>query len=318
LGLVLLLVFQLATDYSLQFLLAGAREAERRSASAHKIIAVEELALIALGPKGVALISVSGVMLMAAACVICIILISQFSEKLSFLKKTSSLTLVALGVSTLVVIHHYCFATETAAHIKMAVPSLAYKAASIQCFAFICHFNLLPIMAEMDPAQQHKAPMIIRGSMFAVGLIYGLFGALGYLLLGDEVDDNILLSEEFSDTLGVLACVLLLLGNLFKYPLMCLPLLDSALKLVNVEPANGRRGRRFVQMACLNGTLWVLVVLLKNLTAAFSILGATCGPSIAFIFPGLVYAKLVDPLPGYAMVVFGIGVCIICFAAFFE
>ena len=60
--------------------------------------------------------------------------------------------------------------------------------------------------------------------------------------------------------------------------LMCLPLLDSALKLVNVEPANGRWGRRFVQMACLNGTLWVLVVLLKNLTAAFSILGHTLGP----------------------------------------
>jgi amino acid permease len=362
LGLGLLLLFQIVTGLSLQFLLAAAREAERRTGATEKITVIEELAYVALGPAGARMMNVIMVTKMLGTCIVSIIIMSQFTEKLisraypeligpdnpeafamiallcivavfpltlleklSLLKNSSSMVLVAVFFSMLVVVQHFICDIGTAKTTDVelwANPSMAYKAVAIQSFAFTCQYSLLPIMAEMHDADQHKGPVIIHTSLTGVMGIYAVFGALGYLLLGNQVSDNILLSSEFNDVFGMAACVMLLVGNLCKYPIMCVPLYDSLMKFFGVAaiPAGspGRKRRRFVVMSILSVVVWLTVVLLKNLTAAFTLLGATCGPVISFIFPGLVYAKLVNPITGYAMVMFGLGVGITCLVAFFD
>lgn len=155
--------------------------------------------------------------------------------------------------------------------------------------------------AELDEESKKSMRWIIRVSIMGVVLaVYILFGIVGYLTAGNEfwveVDgrykyDSILVIEEYKSsdamTVGLFAVAA---TNLFKFPLLLLPLRSCFNQLflpgVSISPL-----QRTFETAAILLFVYAATVALSTLTMTMEIVGITSGPFICFILPGLFYWK---------------------------
>jgi len=109
----------------------------------------------------------------------------------------------------------------------------ALLAIPVMAGAFVCHFNVLPMHAELKRPTYNRVMRVINQTFTLVALGYISIGLVGFLPLGREVCDNILLNYSANDMLVnagrlALSCTLTL-----SYPNLILPCRTTLVRLIN-------------------------------------------------------------------------------------
>ena len=109
--------------------------------------------------------------------------------------------------------------------------------------AFMCHFNVLPMHAELQKPTYDRMMRVINMTMGSVACAYVGVGVVGYLPLGREVCDNILLNYSSNDPLVNVGRLALASTLFLSYPLLVLPCRQTVARLVLLATAPAARAR---------------------------------------------------------------------------
>jgi len=178
------------------------------------------------------------------------------------------------------------------------------KSIPIVLFALQSHIVAPSVYKEMKPEIKSVKNASI-GMVFAylmVGSCYMLTGIFGYTQFGNGVDGDLLktstvLSQSKGDVLVAVingARVFIALGSLCSFPLNHFPGRSALLNLaVPGKPLESLPKWAFY----LEATLFVavcygLAVAVPQISYVFSIMGATCGTAVMFIFPAMLHLNL--------------------------
>lgn len=164
---------------------------------------------------------------------------------------------------------------------------------SIVSVSYLCHFNMLPVRAELKRPTPVRVQRIVRTTMGTAFVLYTLVGVFGYITFGNITMSNILRNNwpphDILITCGRLALTLTLL---MSFPLLthpCRATIDTLL-FKGTPLTTFRLVVETVTMVVLS---YCLSIVIPNVTYIWSFMGATVAVMIAFIMPSAFYLKII-------------------------
>jgi amino acid permease len=167
-----------------------------------------------------------------------------------------------------------------------------FRAFPVALFAFSCQMNLFPIIAEMRSDVRPKARWVVATGFLVCGVIYFLVALFGYLLFGDDVEDNLIQSIA---TVSGSPIVPVLIAYTFvivtSYPVVNF---STRLSVINIA----WRDHKTVHMR-----EWIVTVITFILAVVLAVSGISLGfilaltgslttAPLSMIFPAVFYIKL--------------------------
>jgi len=176
--------------------------------------------------------------------------------------------------------------------------------------AYVCQFNIFKIDRELKPEAKAKIGQVIRIAIPGIATsAYITGGLIGYCMFGAAVKNDLL--EEFNHDVSMTVARLMLAAcNMFKIPLMIIPMRTSiaeALKLP--ESVTKSLWGRVLMCASINAIVYIVAYNLESLSKALGLLGCTAGVLIAFIMPGLLRLKYLQMTGGRAIPLTVVSTC---------
>eukprot|EP00736_Rhodelphis_marinus_P005580 Rmarinus@m.12621 len=188
------------------------------------------------------------------------------------------------------------------------------SAISIFVFGFTCHQNIFVIYNELKTPSLRRMDIVMALSVFSVFILYSTVAMFGYLTFGEEVEANVLDSYPSDNvvTIGRLAVALLVI---FSFPLQSHAARNSILQmyaifrkqtyeadlsnpLVEEEGAHAKLALRTWDKNYWAATAIVVLfpygiaMAVSDLGVILSLVGATGGASLCYIFPAIFYLEL--------------------------
>ncbi|CAM9210395.1 unnamed protein product [Phaeothamnion confervicola] len=116
--------------------------------------------------------------------------------------------------------------------------------------AFVCHFNVLPVHGELARPTRRRLHRMVHWTMAVVTVFYGVVSVSGYVygVCTGHVGDNILNSFPDDDVFVNLGRVGLIMTILVSFPLMVVPCRDTILRVL--LPAGGASGNSSENGGC--------------------------------------------------------------------
>jgi len=158
---------------------------------------------------------------------------------------------------------------------------------SIFNFAYVLHFNVVPLYQELEGASVERMVRVVRLVVVVTTCIYLVVGCSGLLLYEEDTQSNVLLN--FDTTVAyMLARGAVCFAVVFAFPLIFFPLRVTIhnlaillLKLRHVEP------KAVLIPECLTilGVVFTVAVAVPNLGVVFSVTGGTSVVCIVYLFP---------------------------------
>lgn len=217
----------------------------------------------------------------------------SIQKSINVLRYTSFLALACIGYFFVCLVVEFC----KDPHIDHSVsavgpPGKIMDGLPIMFSAFLCQFNIFKIdheLREQDRTKITKVILIAVPGMAAT--IYVCGGLIGYFLLGATVANNILKDFE-GDLKFTIARGMLSLTNMFKVPLLMIPLRESVIEMIGLDKEVWNQfGRRFLMTLLMNSLCFLLACLLESLSKVLGLVGCTTGVLIAFVLPGFMYLE---------------------------
>jgi amino acid permease len=211
----------------------------------------------------------------------------------------------------------------------------ALLAIPVMAGAFVCHFNVLPMHAELKRPTYDRVMRVINQTFTLVALGYISIGVVGFLPLGREVCDNILLNYSANDMLVNVGRLALSCTLTLSYPNLILPCRTTLVRLINttwgppegmqqlmvseaapllspgpraLEPETPRAlaqkmdyldmddfRTRFAVTLALVAGAGSVASLTSKVSTIWSLLGCTIVSLIAFILPCALYLRICRP-----------------------
>eukprot|EP00586_Coscinodiscus_wailesii_P002947 CAMPEP_0172484446 /NCGR_PEP_ID=MMETSP1066-20121228/11913_1 /TAXON_ID=671091 /ORGANISM="Coscinodiscus wailesii, Strain CCMP2513" /LENGTH=364 /DNA_ID=CAMNT_0013248983 /DNA_START=194 /DNA_END=1285 /DNA_ORIENTATION=+ len=153
------------------------------------------------------------------------------------LKHASFLSMVAILILSLCVVYR-----TVECNLSASVPPLSQyvrfvpadfnammNALPVLISAYICHFNVLPVYAELQNPTECRARYLSRSTVVVASIFYmsiGLFGSLHGNCTGGTVNGNILLDFDDEDKLLMVGRVCLGITITLSFPLLVIPARD--------------------------------------------------------------------------------------------
>jgi len=209
-------------------------------------------------------------------------------DSLEALKYTSSVALGCISFFVFAIVFTYVrdpviFDTVTLA----SSPATWFEGLPIMFSAYLCQFNIFKIKDELRPDQKKNINLIIRLAIPGIATtLYVTGGLLGYFMFGADVRQD-LLTEFPSSKLFAVARGMLALTNMFKLPLLLIPLRMSLLEAAGFNPVGLNAPKRTAFCLALNLFSFTIACTLGSLSKALGLCGCTSGVLIAFVMPGL-------------------------------
>eukprot|EP00929_Paragymnodinium_shiwhaense_P023414 TRINITY_DN14656_c0_g1_i1.p1 TRINITY_DN14656_c0_g1~~TRINITY_DN14656_c0_g1_i1.p1 ORF type:complete len:589 (+),score=101.78 TRINITY_DN14656_c0_g1_i1:111-1877(+) len=177
-----------------------------------------------------------------------------FKTSLHALRFMSVIAFTALCIVVLALGHHAfeAFHTEHDAHVMwqgsqhpVLVPaeSLSWGPSSLNDvlyafpifgLSFLCHFNVLPMHAEIVRPTRQRTKMVVNAAMAVCTVLYIIAGLCGYVFAGRYTCGNILLNFGADDLLVNIARVALSCTLVGTFPLFILPCRSNLHQLVHM------------------------------------------------------------------------------------
>jgi amino acid permease len=196
-----------------------------------------------------------------------------------------------------------CAEQKAPGSVLMSVPHTSMQwsqlalAFPIQSLAFCCQFNVIELYQELRPDCQPSINRIIHLSTTFCFIFYTVFGLAGYIAIGEDTlkYPNILLAfHQQHNPLLAVGSISVALTNMFKLPLIVLPLRTVLNSLLGFKP---NCGIRIAETVFIAGVVYAITVTARNLALVFQILGITAGVWVCFILPGAFYYKATQDSP---------------------
>ena len=169
------------------------------------------------------------------------------------------------------------------------------KTLPVMMTAYVCHYNVHPIFAEMAAPSERRMRRVVSAALLLCTAVYWLVGVSAYLLFGDRTRDDVLMNygrdldmargEAWVERavkigyMGSLSCT---------FPLIQFSLRQSLFDLLAWGDAREQPLRFYAVTALLLALEYLLAMLVPNISVAFSVLGSTVAVLIGFILPALV------------------------------
>lgn len=170
------------------------------------------------------------------------------------------------------------------------------------CFAYQCHVSVIPIYSCMEKRNLKEFSKTLTLAMTLCVLTYTVTAALGYLMFGDNITSDILLSFE-PDIPVLIAVVLIAVKTYTTYPILlfcgraafdCLWI--AAWGLTDEQIVLREKARRITVSSVWFAITLILAIFIPNIGVVIQILGAFAAIFI-FIFPGMCLLKLMLDRP---------------------
>eukprot|EP00904_Undaria_pinnatifida_P013061 jgi/Undpi1/8886/HiC_scaffold_25.g11348.m1 len=164
---------------------------------------------------------------------------------------------------------------------------ILFLGAVVVCFEGIG--LVLPLRNSMDPLMQHKFPGVVRVAMFFLAIVFSLFGSLGYLAYGRDIETFVTMNIPRGDPLGTLSVGLYSVAIMMTYPLQLFP----AIKCLEGHLFGALRQKSLLRK-WLKNSLRAAVVLLTALVGRFAgrsfdnfagLIGGFCAVPLALVYP---------------------------------
>lgn len=179
-------------------------------------------------------------------------------------------------------------------------------------FAFGSHFTLLPLYQEMKNRKPGKMRIIINVGTFSCLLMYLVMGAAGYLTFLDQTENNVLNGFDERNMLAVAAKGFVFFVIVFSHPLSHFAAREC-IENVFFSKRSFSWIRWIAEATCICTVALLLALLIPNITDIFGLTGSTMACLTEYIFPELLYLRLIWNKPHYRLrKVVAIGVIAIC------
>ncbi|KAK7114363.1 sodium-coupled neutral amino acid transporter 7-like [Littorina saxatilis] len=165
------------------------------------------------------------------------------------------------------------------------------------CFAYQCHVSIIPIYSCMEKRNLKEFSKTVTLAMILCVLTYTVTAALGYLMFGDKITSDILLSFQ-PDVPTLIAVILIAVKTYTTYPILlfcgraafdCLWI--ALWKMTDEQIIARERPRRLTVSTIWFAITLLLAVFIPNIGVVIQILGAFAAIFI-FIFPGMCLLKV--------------------------
>ena len=178
---------------------------------------------------------------------------------------------------------------------KAATPGDVLKTLPVMMTAYVCHYNVHPIFAEMAAPSERRMRRVVSTALLLCTSVYWLVGLSAYLLFTDRTQDDVLMNfgRDLDMARGEVwverAVKIGYLGSLScTFPLIQFSLRQSLFDLLAWGDAREQPMRFYAITTLLLALEYLLAMLVPNISVAFSVLGSTVAVLIGFILPALV------------------------------
>lgn len=168
-----------------------------------------------------------------------------------------------------------------------------FRSFPVVLFAWSCQTSLFPIVAEMRPDVKPRTTAVLLTGFAICFALYFFVALFGYLLFGDKVADNVILSIA---TIPGSPLVPVLIAYAFVI-ITSYPVVNFSARLAVINLIWHDRNVVYAREAVVTVVMFVLAVALGasgiSLGFVLSLTGSITGASLSIILPGLVFLKLV-------------------------
>ncbi|PVD21371.1 hypothetical protein C0Q70_19544 [Pomacea canaliculata] len=144
-----------------------------------------------------------------------------FPRRIDFLKYASFVGVIGILYVVCLVTIKYFLPHETPGPVKTSPDSWidVFLVVPAICFAYQCHVSVIPIYSCMEKRCLREFSKSVTLAMILCVLTYTVTAALGYLMFGDRITSDILLSFE-PDTSVLIAVILIAVKTYTTYPIL--------------------------------------------------------------------------------------------------
>lgn len=248
-----------------------------------------------------------------------------FISQLKSLRKLSFVTWLALGATLLVVLEllaYLLFSNYASSNNDPVQPFSSGYAKGIPIIAFSlgCQQNAVSIHSELAERSFRSSLKVVTFACLIAGGIYEAIGYLGSRLLGAFRNDDFI--EIFIDNKSEFVSYMSAAGDKWGFfPRLCV--FAFTLVLFSALPLQTFAGRASLFNLCISKTpsgreilvataaqfamIYIIILIGTSPGDVLTLVGAVANPMIGFIFPSIIYMKLV----GYRNISFYLGVVMI-------
>lgn len=221
-------------------------------------------------------------------------------DSITALRYTSFIGLICIFYFWGALACHFLTKPHIADGVAIVGPAIRwFQGIPVMFSAYLCQFNIFKIDRELKPEAKSKMGRVIRIAICGIATTaYVTGGMIGYCMFGAGVKNDVL--EEFNnDASMAVARLMLACCNMFKIPLMIIPMRTSIAEALQwPEAARSSLVRRVSMCAAINAVVYTTAYNLESLSKALGLLGCTAGVVIAFVLPGLLRLKYLQQTGG--------------------
>jgi len=218
----------------------------------------------------------------------------SFAKRLDVLKYLSWGTVLCIGYMLSMLIYYFIhdfdriFSDDNIYDLGPR-DSSAINNISVFIFSYTCQPNYYSVFDELgDRNRRKRANGSSAVACASSGVLYALFGIIGYFIGGRDVASNVVNSLPQYDTLVLIARAALIFVVTFSFPVVFHPMRVCVETMFNGPRFQkvGEVGRRFIIAAILLIVCYVIGMTFEKLDVVLSLTGATGGTIVAYILPG--------------------------------
>jgi len=244
-----------------------------------------------------------------------------FAKRLDVLRYLSWGTVICVAYMLIMLLYYFIhdfdriFSDDNSYNMGPANSS-AINNISVIIFSYTCQPNYFAVFDELGEKNRRKRA---NGSSAiacsAAGILYSLFGILGYFIGGSSVASNVVNSLPPYDALVLIARLALIFVVTFSYPVIFHPMRVCFEAMFNGPRCQkiSEKARRIIIASFLLLITWAIAMAFEQLDVVLSLTGATGATLLSFILPGyLLWLEFPDNrrCPGGWYTISGMVLCI--------
>ena len=218
-------------------------------------------------------------------------------RKIAFVVKFQTITILLIGFYSVAILAQGIMAdvmpAPTVAGFKLSLSLFTVFGAHLMTFSMPT--IMMPMLYRYNP-HSRKRKTIMGGSLVFCFLVISVPGVLGYLMMGDNADSDILRSFSNDDTLMIIVRVAMFCVATFSYPMLNAYIVGSIGSLVfqNAEPALMTLKQRVILIPIVNIVSIVAALVSNDIQPILGFGGAIGMCFLGITFPAMCKLKMTD------------------------
>mmetsp|Transcript_23070 Transcript_23070/g.32498 ORF Transcript_23070/g.32498 Transcript_23070/m.32498 type:complete len:304 (+) Transcript_23070:192-1103(+) len=184
-----------------------------------------------------------------------------------------------------------------------AMGAFSSKVLILMCMlfeAFIAHYNAPRFYMELKDNTITRFGYVTASSFLLSSFFYILIASFGFLTFGSNSNGYILNNYSTNDRLATMSRIAIFISVVFTYPVVFIGFRDGVFDALTVSHKD--RSSKIVNLISilLLFCITLLASFISNLGKVNAIGGGSLGTVIVFVFPTLMFAKMVEKLGSQA------------------